>query len=56
MISQGKKMDEIHFVESMEIVVDEGESIELPFRYVVDENNQPILAKGMIELILEQGF
>ncbi|KAL4930043.1 SAM-dependent methyltransferase [Aspergillus undulatus] len=44
-------LEEIHYVDHPEIVVNEHERTEMPFRYVKDSNGEPIMPKGMVELI-----
>ncbi len=52
-IMDGKKFSEFQFIEELVIPVDDGEEIELPFRFVV-ENGKPVLAKGYIEFVKKQ--
>jgi len=44
-------LEQISYVDHPEIKVDEHESTEMPFRYVKDKEGQPILPKGMLEVI-----
>ncbi|KAJ3287052.1 hypothetical protein HDU79_006003 [Rhizoclosmatium sp. JEL0117] len=46
----GKKLSELQFVDKPELKVSKSESVEMPFRYLV-ENGQPILPAGFIELL-----
>lgn len=53
-VQDGKRLDEIHFVDHPTIKFPgkgyENESVEMPFRYVVDERTgEPILPDGMRE-------
>ncbi|ODV94528.1 hypothetical protein PACTADRAFT_44203 [Pachysolen tannophilus NRRL Y-2460] len=50
-IKDQKDFENIKFIDYPEIRFSEHEATEMPFRYVLDENNQPILPKGMLELI-----
>jgi len=53
-ISEGKKPEEFHFVDEMEIEVAEGESYSLPFRYVVD-GKKPIISEKLIDYLKKHG-
>ncbi|MCJ1315261.1 hypothetical protein MMC15_000577 [Xylographa vitiligo] len=58
-IQQKVALDQISYVDYPELKIDEHESTEMPFRYVMDENGKPIMPKGMIDLIKsdsEKGF
>lgn len=56
MILSGKKLEEINFKDGIEIDIALGESILLPYRYVV-KNRKPVLAPGLIEMLKKQkGF
>ncbi|MBI5072759.1 hypothetical protein HZA99_02995 [Candidatus Woesearchaeota archaeon] len=52
-IIDGKKFSEFQFIEELVIPVEDGEEIELPFRFVV-ENGKPVLAKGYVEFVRKQ--
>ncbi len=52
-IIDGKKFSEFEFIEALVIPLDEGEEIELPFRFVL-QNDKPVLAKGYIEFVKKQ--
>lgn len=55
-IENGKKIKDLKFIDNLEIKIKKGESINLPFRYVIEENN-PVLAKGFIKFIkTKSGF
>ena len=55
-IIEGKKLNEFEFKDEIEIDIREGESIILPFRYVV-ENNKVILPDGFVEFLKKRkGF
>jgi ribosome biogenesis SPOUT family RNA methylase Rps3 len=49
-IVDGGKFSDINFQDEIEIDIREGESIQLPFRYVL-KNNKPMLPKGLIEFL-----
>jgi ribosome biogenesis SPOUT family RNA methylase Rps3 len=56
MITDGKKFSDITFKDEIEIELEPNESIELPYRYVV-ENGQIVLPEGFIEFIKKhRGF
>ncbi|KAL4946203.1 hypothetical protein BDV06DRAFT_182951 [Aspergillus oleicola] len=44
-------LEEIQYVDHPEIVINDHERTEMPFRYVKDSNGEPIMPKGMVELI-----
>ncbi|KAI5198210.1 DUF431-domain-containing protein [Aureobasidium subglaciale] len=44
-------LEDIKYVDNPEIKVDEHESTEMPFRYVLDKNGKPIFPDGMVDLI-----
>jgi ribosome biogenesis SPOUT family RNA methylase Rps3 len=50
-ILEQKPLDAIPYVDFPELKLGEHESTEMPFRYVVDTSNQPIMPPGMIDLI-----
>ncbi|SGY21115.1 BQ5605_C016g08198 [Microbotryum silenes-dioicae] len=52
-------LDKVPFVNHPTIRFDEIESVEMPFRYVTDAQGEPILPKGMRELLredMDKGF
>ncbi|KAM4065644.1 putative SAM-dependent RNA methyltransferase [Hirsutella rhossiliensis] len=52
MVVQDKvALDQIPYVDFPELQFNDHESTEMPFRYVVDENREPIMPQGMRELI-----
>lgn len=53
MLLQGKKLEEIEFMEEIEVQTGDGESVILPFKYVV-EDGKPILPEGMIDLLKKE--
>ena len=56
---EGKKLEEIPYVDFPELKLDEHESTEMPFRYVANDEGKPIMPEGMIELIkadADKGF
>ncbi len=56
MIMGGKDLQEIEFIDDLEITLDDGESIVMPFRYIVRENGKPFIADEIVELIKKEGF
>lgn len=44
-------LDKIPFVDHPTIRFNETESVEMPFRYVIDKQGEPILPEGMRELL-----
>ncbi|PIN79587.1 hypothetical protein COV16_03445 [Candidatus Woesearchaeota archaeon CG10_big_fil_rev_8_21_14_0_10_34_8] len=55
MIVDGRKFEEIKFVDELVIPVQEGEEIILPYRFVV-KNGKPVLADGYVEFVKENEF
>jgi ribosome biogenesis SPOUT family RNA methylase Rps3 len=49
-IIEGKKLSDIKFKDEIELDVDEGESVELPYRYVI-EDGKPVLPDGFVEFL-----
>lgn len=49
-ITDGGKFSDIKFQDEIEIDIREGESIQLPFRYVLIDN-KPILPNGLVEFL-----
>ncbi|MBI2659427.1 hypothetical protein HYX05_05010 [Candidatus Woesearchaeota archaeon] len=49
-ILEGKKLNELKFVDELEIEISENESVKLPFRFVVD-NNKLIINEKLIEYL-----
>ena len=55
-ILDGQQLDEIEFQDGIEIMTGDGEEVELPYRYVI-ENGEPVLPPGLIEhLKRQEGF
>ena len=50
-ILQGTKLSAILYVDFPEIKLDEHESTEMPFRYVVNDQGEPVMPEGMFDLI-----
>ncbi|MBI2662674.1 hypothetical protein HYX11_04410 [Candidatus Woesearchaeota archaeon] len=48
-----QQLSDFHFQDTLEIDIEKGESIILPFRYVLI-NNKPLLAKGFKEFLKKQ--
>ncbi|MCJ1396262.1 hypothetical protein MMC18_009151 [Xylographa bjoerkii] len=58
-IQQKVALDKIPYIDYPELKINEHESTGMPFRYVMDENGNPVMPKGMIDLIKsdsEKGF
>ena len=56
LISDGKHIEDIKFKDNVEISIKPGESVILPYRYVM-QNRKPVLAPGLIETLKKQkGF
>jgi ribosome biogenesis SPOUT family RNA methylase Rps3 len=58
-VLEGKELDSIPYVDFPELKLNEHESTEMPFRYVVDDKQEPIMPEGMFELIkadADKGF
>lgn len=53
MILNGKKLNEIDFKDEIELETNDGESVILPYRYVI-QNGKPILPKGLFEMLKKQ--
>ena len=49
----GKKMEEMKFVDEMEIEINENESVTLNFRFVVDDN-EPVINEKLVEYFRER--
>ncbi|KAF8474988.1 SAM-dependent RNA methyltransferase [Kalaharituber pfeilii] len=50
-VENKKTLDNIPYVDFPELKLSKHESTEMPFRYVVGEDGQPIMPEGMMELI-----
>ena len=50
-IENGVAFEDIKFLDYPEIKYNKYESTEMPFRYVTDNEGNPILPEGMLELI-----
>lgn len=55
-ILEGKKLSDFKFVDELEIEINDNESINLPFRYVVDKNKAIISEKLVEYLRKRKGF
>lgn len=56
LISEGKKLSQLPFLDEIEIEMGDGESVLLPYRYL-SENGKPILAPGLVEYLKKKrGF
>lgn len=50
-VKDQKKFEDIKFIDYPEFRFNKMEATEMPFRYVLDANNRPILPEGMLDLI-----
>lgn len=50
-IEKSTKFENIKFIDYPEFRFNKNEATEMPFRYVLDPNNKPIVPQGMLELI-----
>jgi len=48
-----EKIDEIPYTDFPTLQINKNESTEMPFRYVKDEQGDPVMPEGMLELIKE---
>ena len=58
-VQDGKKLDDIPYIDHPELKINKHESTEMPFRYVKDDNGNPVMPDGMLDLIKkdsEKGF
>ncbi|MEM4263625.1 MAG: SAM-dependent methyltransferase [Candidatus Woesearchaeota archaeon] len=56
LIYSGKKLEELDFQDKIEIPISKGESVMLPYRYLL-ENKEPVLPPGLTEMLKKQkGF
>lgn len=58
-VMEGLELDAIPYTDYPELKLDEHESTEMPFRYVVDNFGRPIVPEGMLDLIkadADKGF
>jgi len=53
MVLNGKKLKNIEFQDTIEFETNKGESVVLPYRYVI-ENGKPVLPKGLFEMLKKQ--
>jgi ribosome biogenesis SPOUT family RNA methylase Rps3 len=44
-------LEKIPYVDTPELRINEYESTEMPFRYVINSEGKPIMPEGMVELI-----
>ena len=52
-IDFGVPFDKLQFVDEVEIVLDEGYSQQLPYRYLI-EDGKPVLPEGIIDMLLKE--
>lgn len=50
-ILNGKKFNELNFVDDPEIKIEEGLNTVMPYRYLADEKGKPIICEKVLELI-----
>lgn len=50
LIAEGKRFEDIKFIDTIEIDVQEGLSVELPFRYV-EVNGKPLISEKLVEFL-----
>ena len=56
LIYHGKALEELKFQDKIEIPISKGESVSLPYRYLL-ENREPVLPPGLVEMLKKQkGF
>ncbi len=53
MILNGKKLQDIEFKDEIELEIKEGESVILPYRYII-KDGKPVLPKGLFEMLKHQ--
>jgi ribosome biogenesis SPOUT family RNA methylase Rps3 len=53
MILDGKKLSDIEFKDTIELELKDGEDIQLPYRYVI-QNGKPVLPPGLFEMLRDQ--
>ena len=49
-ILDGSKLNELKFIDEVEVQINENESVSLPFRYIVDNNNL-IISEKLVEYL-----
>ena len=49
-IFDGKKLSDFKFADKMEIEINDSESVELDFRYIID-NNKPVISEKLVEYL-----
>ncbi|KAH9810038.1 putative SAM-dependent RNA methyltransferase [Teratosphaeria destructans] len=52
-VQQGKRLDQIPFIDRPEIKLGEMESVGMPFKYVTGEDGKPIMPEGMVQLLID---
>lgn len=58
-VLDGQPLDKIPYIDFPELKLDEHESTEMPFRYIIDQDGKPIMPPGMVDLIkadADKGF
>jgi ribosome biogenesis SPOUT family RNA methylase Rps3 len=50
LIADGTKFEDINFIDTIEVGIEEGLSVELPFRYV-NVNGKPLISKKLVEFL-----
>lgn len=54
-ITEGKRLNEIKFLDELHLATGKGEEVILPYRYVL-EKGKPVLAKGFLQFVKKNGF
>jgi ribosome biogenesis SPOUT family RNA methylase Rps3 len=56
-VADGEKLENMKFKDTIIIPICKGEEVELPFRYLLDEKNEPMLPPGLVEFLKKmKGF
>ena len=50
LIAEGKRFEDIKFIDTIEIDIQKGLSVELPFRYV-NINGKPLISEKLVEFL-----
>ncbi len=54
-IIEGKRLNELKFLDTLHLATGKGEEVILPYRYVL-EKGKPVLAKGFLQFVKKNGF
>ena len=55
LITEGKRLNELKFLDTLHLATGKGEEVILPYRYVL-EKGKPVLAKGFLQFVKKNGF